>query len=103
MACDPACVKIIIDTGGRLARAGRFIAEAGEEFARAFRVANDSGDVDAEKREKLHAYAELDCHRAKLILKWAEEIHQRGVDELTGGEYAGAWEVDGVSGIRKRE
>jgi hypothetical protein len=36
------------------------------------------------------------------MLEWAEEIHRETV-ALAGGEYGGAFEVDGVKGIRKRE
>lgn len=100
MGCDPACVKIIIDTGGRLARAARNYAEAAELFAKAYAVANENGLISSDQKERLHALAELDCKRATKMLKWAEDLHHRAVDELAGGEYDGTYEIIGTESIQ---
>lgn len=86
--CDPACIKIIIDTGGRLAAAGhlfadhgcglsagaaaagRYLARIAEADARALVTAIKSGHVTKEKLDEAHAWSELNCHRAAEIESW---------------------------------
>ena len=100
--CDAACQKIIIDTGGRLARVARFYSEAADAFNNAFQRAIDNGRDFGDESDELHALSELDCHRAKQMVEWAEELHERTV-RLAGGEYRGGFEVDGIAGIRKKD
>lgn len=73
-------------------------------------------------RDEAHAFAELGCRRAallrnsagyppegsapeffepngQLLVQWAEELRLH-TTKLIGGEYQGAWEIDGVTGIR---
>lgn len=75
--------------------------------------------VTEEQADELHAMSELSCHRAallrklargqellpakvhQLLAKWADELadHSTG---LLGGEYKGAWTVDGTTGISRK-
>jgi hypothetical protein len=102
MPCDQACQdKIIIDTR-RNERVARFVADAAVAHLQAFERGLSNGSIPEEMQDRLHAFSELNCHRAALMLEWAEEIHRETV-AMAGGEYSGTLEVDGVKGIRKKE
>jgi hypothetical protein len=128
MAC-PAC-KIILD-GGRFAAAARSVAgrpnipsvvrTAATYLADVVTANTDaivfgirSGALTPEQIDEAHAWSELQCHRAAALeagefpsnhssglYAWAHEDRQHAT-ALAGGEYSGAWEVDGTSGIRKK-
>jgi hypothetical protein len=101
MPCDAACQKIIIDTE-RNGRVARFLSDAAQRHLEAARWAMEDETLTPEAKERLHAFSELNCHRAALMVEWAEEIHRETV-ALAGGEYSGGFEVDGVKGIRKKD
>lgn len=127
------CPKCIIDDGRLAAAARLFSRKTKDENARAeamhladvaeaVRRATEAAFVlelvDEATGDELHAMSELSCHRAaalrawaregghdprpSLIAKWADELAEH-TTRLLGGEYEGAWTVDGTSGIRKRE
>lgn len=124
----PAC-KIILD-GGRLVAAANDLANRVElsdpryaaatylgEVVRASTDAISSGievgTLDPEQIEEAHAWSELQCHRAAfiedhnqiitpdLLYGWANEDRLRAT-AMFGGEYDGAWIVDGVKGISRK-
>lgn len=85
-----------------------------------------SGAIAGDLLDEAHAWSELQCHRAAAIEEWAQRLlsvnrellHDRAINgpkllkwaeedrlhatKLTGGEYRGAWQIDGVKGITKR-
>ena len=87
--CDPACQKIIIDTG-RIMRRARDLADAAEAHLDAFYRAREAGTVTPKMKDELHAFSELNCHRAAEMLAWSEAIHRMTV-KMAGGEYDGAF------------
>ncbi len=128
MPC-PAC-KVVID-GGRFAAAARSVAgranipsavRTAATYLAEIVTANTmgimegirSGALTPEQIDQAHAWSELQCHRAAALeagefpsnhsaglYGWANEDRQHAT-ALAGGEYSGAWEVDGTSGIRKK-
>lgn len=126
----PAC-KIILD-GGRLVAALRMLAEvttgvrraaaiffAGivEANTRAIQHGIESGKFNDEQIDEAHAWSELQCHRAAFIedsfddpgnifpdvlRTWATEDRVR-LTKMVGGEYSGAWTVDGTKGISPKK
>lgn len=87
--CDPACVKIIIDTGGRIAAAAdmyadtvgpkhpdypaaRYLANTARADAKALVAGIRSGAIDGEAKDRAHAWSELNCHRAAAIEGWCD-------------------------------
>lgn len=128
MPC-PAC-KIIID-GGRLAAAAKKLSGSPSLSAAATYLSEVvTADTEAiiegvrsevftdDQVDAAHAWSELQCHRAafiedvdnsseitsELLTTWATEDRLHAT-QLAGGEYPndGAWEIDGVKGIRKKE
>lgn len=99
MPCDAACRKIIIDTG-RVARAARFYAKTAKVHLREYKGVKE--ELSAEETERLHAESEVNCHRAALIVEWAEELHRQTV-RMAGGEYSGRFDVSGVETPRLKE
>jgi hypothetical protein len=131
MAC-PAC-KIILDGGRFAAAArsvaGRtniqsevvveatYLADIVLTTTNAVMHGIRSGALTPEQIDEAHAWSELQCHRAaqleasrpletfdngRLLRRWATEDRLHAT-ALAGGEYSGAWEVDGTSGIRKKQ
>jgi len=99
MPCDAVCRKIIVDTG-RLARVARVLLETAEKHQSAYEEAKD--DISDDEKELLRAESEVDCHRAELILRWAEERHKSTI-RMNGGEYEGPYDVSGTDAPRKKE
>lgn len=71
-----------------------------------------SGFLTPEQIDAAHAWSELQCHRAAALESgeeitgdvlddWAQEERLRAT-EMFGGEYEGAWIVDGVKGISRK-
>lgn len=99
MPCNAACRKIIIDTG-RVARAAKFYAKTAKAHLREYEKVRE--ELSAEETDRLHAESEVNCHRAALIIEWAEELHRQTV-RMSGGEYYGRFDVDGVEAPRLKE
>lgn len=97
MSGCPPC-KVILD-GGVVRTAAESYAGTVASISASFGHAIAIGTFDAAQIDEAHALSELWCHRAALLRKWAEEdrLHATG---MIGGEYAGAWMIDGVEGIR---
>lgn len=110
-----------------VAAAAHYLADISEASVRAIMQGVRSGALTPEQIDEAHAWSELECHRAAvirdsavrefeavrvdnktiivneaLLMQWAEEtrIHTTA---LIGGEYHGSFEVDGITGIRKRD
>lgn len=96
--------------------AARYLAHIASSSGEALIYAIDRAVLKPEEIDEAHAMSELSCHRAAflrdsddfrngamagMLMKWAEELrlHTTG---LVGGEYKGAWVVDGVRGISKK-
>lgn len=101
------------------------LADTADAVKAATECALKSGAVTEDQADELHAMSELSCHRAAelrawargetsmipnrgdtdrhvVLQLWAEELRLH-TTRLIGGEYTGAWIVDGVTGIRKRQ
>lgn len=92
----PPC-KIILDGGVLIAALDVYGTTTGSARA-AFLCAIDNGTFDGASIDQAHALSELWCHRAALLRQWAEEDRLMAT-AMIGGEYRGAWSVDGVNGI----
>lgn len=92
----PPC-KIILD-GGIIELATDLYAGTTRAIGKAFDHAITTGVFGPEQIDEAHALSELWCHRAVLLRKWAEDdrLHATG---MLGGEYSGAFAIDGVDGI----
>jgi len=104
-----------------LAASARYLSTiaAGVTDALSFGIRADR--LTTEEIDEAHAMSELSCHRAawlehavteprmtpeeqartaKMIMSWAEEL-RLNTTRLIGGEYHGAWTVDGIKGITR--
>lgn len=97
-----------------LVAAAAYLADIATIVGEVLIRAIDKGVLNAADIDEAHAMSELSCHRAAALLamgdevmepskimQWAEELRLH-TTMLVGGEYSGAWEVDGVNGIRKK-
>lgn len=104
-----------------LARAARYLATVVAANEAAITRAIRERVFDPERIDQAHAWSELQCHRAQAIERFIIDSHAPNVLEinfgllymwatedrlhatnLVGGEYHGAWEVNGTEGITKK-
>jgi hypothetical protein len=109
-----------------LARLARLLARTADGVTDALEFALRSGAIKpgSPELDEAHAMSELSCHRAAMLREnaaflgapdtspedrmklfmlrdWAEELRLHAT-KLFGGEYCGAWTVDGIIGITRR-
>jgi len=102
------------DAPSFLGDAARYLAAVIKADAEATAMGVRSGRIRA-GADEAHAWSELNCHRAamiedtilnqdydkltaELLYRWATEDRLMAT-KLAGGEYSGAWIVNGVEGI----
>lgn len=97
-----------------------YLADVVSASMRAVMHGIKSGQITGDQIDEAHAWSELQCHRAAaiesapepdeggesaltpaLLIEWAHEDRLHAT-KLFGGEYHGAWEIDGVKGITKK-
>lgn len=104
-----------------LIAAAQYLASIADGATAALVYGIKAGALTAETIDEAHAMSELSCHRgawlrnaatmpqmtseeqartATLLGAWAEELRLH-TTRLIGGEYRGAWKVDGIKGISK--
>lgn len=107
-----------------IAASARLLADTADAATEALMYAIRSGTLSPEALDEAHAMSELSCHRAAYLRSsagvpmpphrpstsegawigrftgWAEELRLH-TTKLVGGEYAGAWVIDDVTGIRR--
>lgn len=108
-----------------VAAASRLLADTADAATEALMFAVRSNSLSPEALDEAHAMSELSCHRAAYLRSsgavpmpvtrqasgerdwiarlnaWAEELRLH-TTKLIGGEYKGAWTVDGVTGIKRK-
>lgn len=117
----PGSANLLADTLGHdnpLYAPARYLAAVVAGSASALRYAIEHDVLTPAQIDQAHAFSELNCHRAAVIRGWAErgapsdagtklrlwaEQDRIFTTQIIGGEYEGAWEVDGVTGIRQKE
>lgn len=95
----PPC-KIILD-GGIVELATDLYAGTTQAIGIALTAHIREGNASGDYQDRAHALSELWCHRAALLRQWAEEDRLIAT-EMIGGEYSGAYVIDGVSGIKPK-
>jgi hypothetical protein len=113
-----AAARLLARTNMEFENAALYLADIATASADA--ITRLRGSLSAAEMDEAHAFSELGCHRAAVIraetglfpndsqaqsnlseetlLQWAEELRLH-TTKLVGGEYEGAWTVDGVNGI----
>jgi hypothetical protein len=100
--------------------AAEYLAAIAEASTEALMQGIRTGKLTSDQIDEAHAMSELSCHRAawlreraeasastdfghdavRRLREWAEELRLH-TTKLIGGEYRGAWTVDGVDAIRR--
>lgn len=95
----PPC-KIILD-GGVINLATDLYSGTVRAIQESFEHAIRIGTFGPADIDEAHALSELWCHRAALIRQWAEEDRLYATN-MIGGEYSGAFRINGVRGIEPK-
>jgi len=123
MAASANLLADTVGAGHALYAPARYLAHIAAWGAAAILYGITTDAIGEEQQDEAHAWSELNCHRAAEIralansiaqeqalardtwrsrlLTWAEEDRLFST-RLIGGEYSGAWIVDGVQGIRRK-
>jgi hypothetical protein len=106
----------------KLIAASEYLAAIVDGATEALIHGTRAGLLEPAELDEAHAMSELSCHRAawlrdaaiqprmtpteqdraaKLLVSWAEELRLHST-KLIGGEYHGAWDVNGIVGISRK-